>query len=242
MKSYTLDLGAINGKVTILINRKKIKNVHLKVYRDLSVRLNLPDIVPDEWIKGFLENKKDWIDKQLTKYKSAEGYNNLRCLKSGSSTQYLGKDVRIIKEQSDCNAIQMEEKVITVYLKDLHNNDLFERLFQKWWREQAYNIYIDELKKLYDKIFKKHEIPFPSLSIRKMDTLWGSCIKAKNKIILNEYLLKADRLCIQYVVLHELIHMLYNKHDANFYNFLTIHMPDWKERKNRLDLEIVNGL
>jgi len=42
--------------------------------------------------------------------------------------------------------------------------------------------------------------------------------------------------------MHELIHMLYNKHDANFYNFLTIHMPDWKERKNRLDLETVNGL
>ena len=126
-----------------------------------------------------LEKKRDWIDKQLTKYKSAEGYNNLRCLKSGSSTQYLGKDVRIIKEKSDCNAIQMEEKVITVYLKDLNNNELFERLFQKWWREQAYNIYIDELKRLYDKIFKN--MKYHSLVVYQKMIYFGEAVSRQKK-------------------------------------------------------------
>ncbi len=242
MENYILDLGAINGEINIAINRKKIKNVHLKVYRDLSVSLNLPYAVPNDWIIDFLDKKKYWIDKQITKYKNAEGYNNLHNLKNGASTQYLGKDVRIIKEQAEKNAIKINDKVINVYLKDLHNYSFFERFFQKWWREQAYDIYMEELKSLYDKIFKKHNIDFPILSIRKMDTLWGSCIRIKNKIVLNEYLLKADRLCIQYVVLHELTHLIYSQHNADFYNFLTIHMPDWKERKNRLDMEIVNGL
>ncbi len=242
MENYILDLGAINGNISIAINRKKIKNVHLKVYRDLSVSLNLPYAVPDDWIENFLDKKKNWIDKQITKYKKSEGYNNLHNLKNGASTQYLGKDVRIIKEQAEKNVIRIDDKVIYVYLKDLDNYTFFERFFQKWWREQAYNIYMEELKSLYDKIFKKHNIDFPTLSIRKMDTLWGSCIKAKNKIVLNEYLLKADKLCIQYVVLHELTHLIYSQHNSDFYNFLTIHMPDWKERKNRLDMEIVNGL
>ena len=75
-----------------------------------------------------------------------------------------------------------------------------------------------------------------------MRTLWGSCAPAKGKITLNEYLLKADIRCIQYVILHELTHLIYPKHNKEFYDFLTIQMPDWVERKARLDTEVVHGL
>jgi len=242
MDKYTLDLGAINGSIDIKINRKDIKNVHLKVYRDLSVNLNLPHVVPNEWIVTFLEKRSDWIDKQITKYKKARGYNSLLSLASGISTQFLGKDFRVIKKKANYNGVELEEKAINVNLIDINDTVIFERLFQKWWREQAYKVYFDVLEQLYNKIFKKHNIEFPELLIRKMDTLWGSCIRAKNRIVLNEYLLKADRLCIQYVVLHELTHLLYDRHNTDFYSFLTVHMPDWKQRKKRLDQEVVNGL
>ena len=66
--------------------------------------------------------------------------------------------------------------------------------------------------------------------------------KEENKITLNEYLLKANIRCIQYVILHELTHLLYPNHSSDFYNFLTIHMPDWKDRKKQLDTEIVQSL
>ena len=244
MENHILDLGAINGKVRIEIRHKKIKNVHLKVYKNLSVSLNLPPKVPDEWIINFLGKHKDWIDKQITKYKAASGYNSLHSLKNGSSTQYLGKDIRILQKKSDTNEakINIDGKTINVYLTEKNNSESLEKLFLSWWRKQAYNIFLEELTFLYNRIFKKYSIPFPLLQIRKMGTLWGSCIKERNKIVLNEYLLKADKLCIQYVVLHELTHLLYDKHNADFYNFLTIQMPDWKQRKNRLDKEVVNGL
>ncbi|MCL2260482.1 MAG: M48 family metallopeptidase [Fibromonadales bacterium] len=244
MNTYTLDLGAINGKVCVAIQPKKIKNVHLKVYRTLNVSLNLPHKVPSEWIVNFLEKRKSWIDKQITKYKAASGYNDLHDLKNGSSTQFLGKDIRIIQQKSNDDKLEIvaEEKTIIIYLKEENDSDKFNKIFQSWWRKQAYNVFSEELAFLYNKIFKKYSIPFPALQIRKMNTLWGSCIKKRNKIVLNEYLLKADKLCIQYVVLHELTHLLYDKHNADFYNFLTIQMPDWKLRKNRLDKEVVNGL
>jgi predicted metal-dependent hydrolase len=244
MDNYTLDLGAINGKVCVIIQRKKIKNVHLKVYRTLKVFLNLSPNVPDKWIIDFLEKRKEWIDKQITKYKAASGYNNLHDLKNGSSTQFLGKDIRIIQKKSDGDEAKIvaEEKTIAIYLKDESNSGKFNKIFQSWWRKQAYDIFSVVLIFMFNKIFKKYSIPLPALQIRKMSTLWGSCIKERNKIVLNEYLLKADRLCIQYVVLHELTHLLYDKHNADFYNFLTIQMPDWKQRKNRLDKEVVNGL
>ena len=109
-------------------------------------------------------------------------------------------------------------------------------------RQTAETVYQEEVDRFYDAVIRKYGIDKPVITIRKMKTLCGSCTPSKNKITLNEYLLKANIRCIQYVVLHELTHLLYPNHNSNFYNFLTIHMPDWKERKKQLDTEVVQGL
>ena len=231
METKILDLGAINGQVSVQIIRKKIKNVHLKVFRSLDVVLSVPMAVPSDWIDSFLENHVEWIDDQITKYKKASGYNNLSNIRSGSSSQLLGKDVRIYKEASLENRIELDEKKVCIFLKDISDEDLAQRLFDEWWRNKAIEIFQFEMEKLYQKIFKKYGLDQPHILVRKMKTLWGSCTPNKNKITLNEYLIKADIRCIQYVILHELAHLLYHNHSKGFYDFLTIHMPVWKERK-----------
>ena len=72
-----------------------------------------------------------------------------------------------------------------------------------------------------------------------MKKRWGSCLRSKNRIILNYELIKAPKHCIEYVVLHELVHFIHRNHDQKFYNMLTVLMPDWKQRKAILDEEIV---
>lgn len=242
METKLLDLGAINGQVSVQIIRKNIKNVHLKVFRSLEVVLSVPINVPIEWIDSFLDGHVDWIDAQLTKYKKTSGYNNLSSIRSGSSTQFLGKDVRVYKEASLTNCVEYDEKRVCIFLKDTNDEDLAQKLFDEWWRNTAIQIYQTEMEKLYKKIFKKYGLNRPHIVVRKMKTLWGSCTPAKDKITLNEYLLKADIRCIQYVILHELTHLIYPNHNKAFYDFLTIHMPDWKERKAQLDNEVVQGL
>ena len=242
METKILDLGAINGQVSVQIIRKNIKNIHLKVFRSLEVVLSVPMTVQSDWIDSFLKNHVEWIDDQITKYKKASGYNNLSSIRSGSSTQLLGKDVRIYKEASLENRIELDEKKVCMFLKDISDEDLAQRLFDEWWRNKAIEIFQFEMEKLYQKIFKKYGLDQPHIWVRKMKTLWGSCTPNKNKITLNEYLLKADIRCIQYVILHELAHLLYPNHSKEFYDFLTIHMPDWKERKKQLDNEVVQGL
>lgn len=240
MESYILKLAQPFDETTVYINHKNIKNIHLKVFRDLRVVLSVPTVVTDEWVVSFLISKSDWIEKQLQKYKQSGGYNNLVDIKSGSSTQLLGKDRRIIKKDSNKNYVVEEEKNIVVYASTA--DDLHQKVLEKWWREKAYGIYQSEIDELYLKIFKKYGIEKPTLYIRKMKTLWGSCTPSKSKITINEYLLKANPRCIQYVILHELTHLLYPYHNNDFYTFLTIQMPDWKERKKQLDLEVVQGL
>lgn len=230
------------GKVKIQVLYKDIKNINLRVYRDFSIKLSLPMNVADEWINKFLESKKDWIESKLEMYKATDGYNNLLALKSGSSTQMLGKDMRIIKVQSTKNFVEVDEKKILVNLKDINDNDSFMRVFSNWWREQAFNVYSQQVDALYNSVFKKYGVQKPTISIKKMKTMWGSCTKSLGKITFNEYLLKADIMCIQYVVLHELTHLIYTFHSKDFYDFLTIHMPDWQSRKKQLDMEVVQGL
>ena len=77
MEEKELYLSPINGSVKVEIYRKRIKNVHLKVFRSLTVYLSVPEQVPTDWIDNFLNQRTKWIDDQITKYKKSSGYNNL---------------------------------------------------------------------------------------------------------------------------------------------------------------------
>ena len=121
MENKILDLGAINGSLSVQIARKKIKNVHLKVYRSLEIVLSVPTHVSDEWIDTFLVAHKDWIDRQITKYKKTNGFNNLSNIRSGSSTQLLGKDIRVYKKASLTDGVQFDAKKVMIYLNMLKN-------------------------------------------------------------------------------------------------------------------------
>lgn len=223
------------------ILRKNIKGINLKVYRNCTVKLSLPMYIPDEWVAKFLEKKKKWIDTQITKYKESSGINTLDAIKNGTSVQFLGKDMRVHIQKAEKDRITIEEKIILVGVK---NGDIEKanKLFANWWKTEAAKIYEKEKGNLYHKIFAKYKIEEPKLYVKKMKTLWGSCTPNKCKITLNEYLVKANIRCIQYVILHELTHLLYPNHSKDFYNFLTIQMPDWQERKKELDKEVVQGL
>ncbi len=242
MEYITLELSQINGTVDVKIVRKNIKNVHLKVFRSLEVVLSVPTQVPREWIENFLSKRIKWIDEQITKYKLSGGTNTLDSIKNGTSVQLLGKDMRVVFEEASKNSIEVDEKRITLLLKDVTDEEFAQKLFLKWWKQAAEDVFQNELDTLYEKIFKKYQVAKPDIYVRKMKTLWGSCTPSKAKVTFNNYLLKANLRCIQYVVLHELTHLIYPNHSKQFYDFLTIHMPDWQERKKQLDTEVVQGL
>lgn len=242
MEYITLELSQINGTIDVKIVRKNIKNVHLKVFRSLEVVLSVPMQVPQAWIENFLSKRIKWIDEQITKYKLSDGTNTLDSIKNGTSVQMLGKDMRIVFQEDSKNYIEVDEKRIALYLKDVTNEEFAQKMFLRWWKKAAEYVFQNELNSLYEKIFKKYQIAKPDIYVRKMKTLWGSCTPSKSKVTFNNYLFKANIRCIQYVVLHELTHLLYPNHSKQFYDFLTVHMPDWQERKKQLDTEVVQGL
>lgn len=235
MHTYELYLGSPNGKIEIEITKKDIKNINLKVYRNLKVKVSAPKKVSQKRIITFINEKANWIDKQISKYKVLNKVKDIKSIETGSIIQYLGKRKTIQIKKSSQNKIEIKDEKINIYLKNTDNKDAINKIFSKWWKDQATYIFNIETDKLYNKIYKKYKVNRPTVFIRKMKTLWGSCMKSKNKITLNEHLLKYDIKCIQYVILHELTHLLYSYHNKDFYNFLTRQMPDWKQRKKQLD-------
>jgi predicted metal-dependent hydrolase len=151
----------------------------------------------------------------------------------------LGEDMVFSPRRAEKPLVYAEYRRIHIAAPEL-SPPVLAALFEAWWRQQARALYGEILDALYP-VIEKHSVKKPRLYIRKMRTLWGSSSPGRNTITLNFYLLQARRPCIEYVVLHELSHFLYPSHSREFYDFLTLYMPDWKERKKILDNDVARG-
>lgn len=239
----TLLLRADNSLNTILIvvEQKNIKTCRLKVFPDKTVKFSVPSGTPPEWIKQYLESKREWIDKKLQNFDRTKGYAATTEIRNGISIRFLGEDLIFSVSESKRQVVYKDGKVLHVCVADINNQTALFEAFDKWWRKESLQHLRMQLDRLYP-IVEKYKFDKPQIAVRKMKTLWGSCSPQRNIITFNQYLSKARPACTEYVVLHELVHFLYPNHSKQFYNFLSSHMPDWKERKLLLDQDVVHGL
>ena len=241
MDTKKLYLSRTMGDVEVTIDRKYIKKIRLKVFPNGIIKLSVPLGVLDESIDDFLQSKTAWIEKSLIYFKETEANELEIRIHSGVSTRILGRQIRIRVQKAKICKIEQKEDYIYIQSPNTVDNKALEKQFERWWQRQSKSYFLVVIDRFYP-IIAKHGIDKPTLHVRKMKTLWGSCSGIHCKINLNYFLYKAPPPCIDYVVLHELTHFLFPKHNKNFYEFLTVHMPDWKERKRILDHEIVKGL
>ncbi len=227
--------------IEITIERKSVKRIRLKVFPDGVVKLSAPLRTSDEWINDYLSSKTKWIEKSLNYFKDTEANEFETIIHSGVSTRILGRQKRIIVNEGKSYKIEQKGDCVFIQSPATGDEQALQKQFERWWQKQSRAYFLLVIERLCP-IVAKHGIGKPAIQVRKMKTLWGSCSRKHGKINLNYYLYKASPPCIDYVVLHELTHFLYPKHNKDFYEFLTVHMPDWKERKRILDHEIVKGL
>ncbi len=241
MEKYTVTYG--NKIITFEIERKKVKNINLNIKPDMSVVVTAGEEVPFEYILRFVKSKITWILKNVSYFKGAqpEHMTDKKYI-SGESFKYLGKQYRLkVEENDDRQYVRYYHGFIHIYVQDKNNYESKKELLNNWFREKAFLKFNEGLERIYP-IIQKYGIEKPNIIIRAMKSRWGSCIKDKKTIILNYELIKAPRFCIDYVILHELIHFKFRNHNSEFYSFMTALMPDWKMRKGLLDEEVVREL
>jgi predicted metal-dependent hydrolase len=224
--------------IQFTLERKNVKNVNLNIKPDMTVYVSAHEKVPLEFIFDFVKTKASWISKHVGYFKEVQPeVQSAREYVSGESFKYLGKQYRLKVEENNPERVLYYRGCIYLYVKDKYDFTRKESLFKGWMRERANLVFHDSLAKLYP-LIQKYNIPKPNLSIRTMKARWGSCLVDSNTILLNLELIKAPKYCIDYVVLHECIHFIHKNHDESFYNFQSVLMPDWKQRKAILDEEI----
>lgn len=228
-------LTAKGREILYSLERKQVKNLNLRVRKDGSVWVSAEPGVPCEEIDAFVAGKAPYILKALNHFHEMVQYRpQPKQYVSGETFNILGRGLRLQVTQAAKDSISADGIYIHLGVRDLSDTEKKRRIVSRFLDQQCKTVFGDVMDDLYP-LFQKYGVQRPSLRIRDMETRWGSCLAKKGVITLNKCLIEAPRHCIEYVVMHELCHLVHPNHSGQFYAFLAMLMPDWKERKQYLD-------
>ncbi|WP_149707463.1 M48 family metallopeptidase [Campylobacter concisus] len=213
----------------VKIIKKEVKNITLKVRPNGEVILTAPKTASDEHIKFIIKKRAKWIVQKRAFFSSFK--TSKKEYVSGEDFKYLGRSYRLKVVQSKEERVKLQMGYLELFVKDKSDLEQKENLVYEWYHEKA-TLYFFNILQEFNKIVKQD---IKSVKIRQMKTRWGSCNSYKSYINLNIELIKKPKACIEYVIFHELAHLLYPNHSKKFYNYLTLYMPDWQKRKEILE-------
>ncbi len=186
----------------------------------------------------MVQGKARWIVRQQRYFKQFEPRGTKREYVSGESHLYLGKRYRLKVHAVDGAAyVRLSGPYLNLYCNDASDDSGRQALLCRWYRNHAERVFGEVLVQVLRHKAFKHIKP-PPLSIRTMKRRWGSC-SALGTVSLNVALIRAPRRCIEYVVSHELCHLLIPDHSEAFWRLLRRVMPDWRARKELLEVALI---
>lgn len=213
----------------VKIIKKEVKNITLKVRPNGEAILTAPKAASDEHIKFIIKKRAKWIAQKSAFFASFNTPEKEYV--SGEDFKYLGRSYRLKVVQSKEERVRLQRGYLELFVKDKSDLERKRNLVYEWYHEKAM-LYFFNILQEFNKMVKQD---IKSVKIRQMKTRWGSCNPYKSYINLNIELIKKPRVCIEYVVFHELTHLLYPNHSKKFYDYLTLYMPDWQKRKEILE-------
>lgn len=228
-----------NGKISYFLSRKPVKNVNLRVKSDGSVLVSANNSVTTEFVDAFIKQKQAYISSALTKFEEKRKLMREvpKRYVSGENYTLLGKNLRLKVEEAKEETVHTDCVYIFLRVKYKINFHHKEIMMDRWLKEYQMIIFKELVDEKYA-LFQKYNVPYPELRVRYMTSRWGSCQPKRGIITLNSQLIKVPRNCIEYVVLHEFAHYIHPNHSRQFWDFVSMMMPDWKERKKELEKSI----
>ncbi|MEM0517235.1 M48 family metallopeptidase [Aequorivita flava] len=223
--------------ITFKITRTARKTLAIEVHPDSSVQLIAPQDSPLEELKARVVHRGKWIVKQQGYFETFLPATPIREYVSGETHYYLGRRYMLKVKQADENSVKLKAGEIVVTLKpnDGENGkqEKVKRLLAAWYYTHAKRKFENVMELALEK-FKVEKLKKQSFEIKRMKLRWGSCAP-EGKIILNPELIKANSKCIEYVIIHELCHLIIPSHNKKFYKLLNEKMPDWEKWKDKLE-------
>jgi predicted metal-dependent hydrolase len=220
------------GTMTVDVVQKEIKNIHLSVYPPTGrVRISAPVRMDIDTIRVFAISKLCWIKKQQTKMKNQERETPREFL-NRESHYFNGKRylLKVIKQDA-VPRVELKHSKIELYVRPQTNREKMKSILDEWYRSQLKV----SLPALIQKWGKKMNVKVNEFGIRKMKTKWGTCNRENKRIWLNLELAKKPAECLEYIVVHEMVHLLERNHKDRFISLMNELMPKWRFHKEELN-------
>jgi len=228
------------GNIKIDVELKNIKNIHLSVYPpNGKVKISAPERMDLDTIRVFTISKLKWIKKQQEAFKNQERETPREYL-TKESHYFKGKRylLKVIEHNAKPKVI-LKHSEIELYIRPNATIEKRKQIVDEWYRA--------ELKKIVPKIIEKWEkkigVKSNEFGIKKMKTKWGTCNTKTKRIWLNLEIAKKPFECLEYIIVHELVHLLERRHNEKFIKYMNEFMPKWRfyrEELNRLPFSHVD--
>lgn len=221
------------GNIEIEVVRKDIKNLHLGVYPpEGRVRIAAPLRVNDEAVRLFAISKLSWIKRQQAKFEQQRRQSE-RDYVSGESHYFKGRRylLNVIYIQNRPKVVVRNKTYMDLFVREGSDRERREQAMLRWYRRQ--------LKKEVPELIAKWQdiigVEVKDWGIRRMKTKWGTCNAEAGRIWLNLELVKKSARCLEYIVVHEMVHLLERRHNDRFTAYMDKYLPQWRVCRDELN-------
>ena len=220
------------GDICLDVIHKDIKNVHLSVHPPTGrVRISAPLHMGLDTVRVFAISKLSWIKKQQERFHSQER-EAPRDYITRESHYFFGKRYLLkIIEHNAPPRIEPKHTTIEMHVRPNTGQKKRQEILDEWYRQKLK----DYIRGIIEKHEKIMEVSVAEFGIKKMRTKWGTCTKEANRIWLNLELAKKPRHCIEYIVVHEMAHLLVRHHNDRFLAIMDRFLPQWRSYKQELN-------
>ncbi len=219
------------GDIDVEVVQKDIKNVHLSVYPPTGrVRIAAPLRMPLETIRIYAIGKMAWIRRQQKKF-AEQAREAPREYLNKEGHYFLGNRYLMkVVEKDAPPEVKLTHKTLELVVRPNTSTAKKQEVLEAWYRDRLRETAIPLIKKWE----KKMGLTLNDFSIRRMKTKWGSCNIDAKRIVLNTELAKKPLHSIEFIIIHELVHLKERNHNARFMALMDRYLPEWKEVKQEL--------
>lgn len=217
--------------IVVDVTQKKIKNIHLSVYPNGQVKISAPLHMNQDTIRSFLISKLGWIKQKQTKFQNQERETPRDCINRESHYVWGQRYLLKVVEHEASPKIVLGHSEMLLYVRANSTQEYKQAVVDEWLRM--------ELKKALPPLIEKWQpimgVEVKKFFVQKMKTRWGSCNYTQGNVRFNSQLAKKPPACLEYVVVHELAHLLEPSHNACFHSLMSQFLPNWKLIKAELN-------
>lgn len=220
------------AELDVQVERKRIKNVHLSVLPpDGTVRVSAPERLSDHVLRSFVLSRLDWIRRQQEILECQPREPKREFLQLESHYVWGSRYLLELQANCPCNEVVLRPGVLTIKHWGRYSQTACDRILQDWYRFQVRG----KASELLATWTKRIGVGPDRFFVQRMKTKWGSCNSEGRTVRLNSELGKKPVECLEFILVHELIHLIEPTHNERFVRLMNRHLPAWKARRDLLN-------